>query len=253
MSEFVWLCKGDKLPAVAVAQMLLNRNGASLSVDGDFGNNTKSAVRQFQSQKLLGSDGVIGRQTWPRLVAHDQLQIIDCIDVFDPDLFTSEANDIRGSGGNPILIGGMCNGITQAIREIRTAARGAFLVRFHGHGISGVAGASDGHGHFEDNSSFQNDTASRTVLSQLRGSFGRCGCIQFMHCETAAGRAGANFLRMVATTTGVPASAAVRLQYAGSLKETLRYEGPTRTFCPGNASLKTWGQRLPILTNMSVR
>ena len=140
MSEFVWLCKGDKLPAVAVAQMLLNRNGASLSVDGNFGKNTKSAVQQFQSQKLLGSDGVIGRQTWPRLVAHDQLQIIDCIDVFDPDLFTSEANDIRGSGGNPILIGGMCNGITQAIREIRTAARGAFLVRFHGHGISGVAG-----------------------------------------------------------------------------------------------------------------
>jgi len=57
---------------------------------------------------------------------------------------------------------------------------------------------------------------------------------------------------MVAKTTGVPASAGVQTQYAGSLKKTLRFEGPTRTFCPGG-NLKTWGHGLPVLAGMSVR
>ncbi len=253
MSEFVWLRKGDKLPAVAVAQMLLNRTGASLTVDGDFGTRTKSAVKEFQSQRHLGFDGVIGQQTWPRLVANERMRIIDCIDVFDVNLFDMEVSDIRRAGGNPILIGGMCNGIEQAVREIKSAVSNAFLVRFHGHGAPGAAGVSDGHGTVEDHSTFRNNAGTRRVLAELRGSFARCGCIQFMHCNTAQGRQGADFLRMVAATTGVPASAGVQTQYAGSLRKTLRFEGPTRTFCPGNINLKTWGQGLPGLPGMSVR
>lgn len=253
MSEFVWLRKGDKLPAVAVAQILLNRSGASLTVDGDFGNKTYRAVKDFQSPRGLAKDGIIGQQTWPRLVANEQLQIIDCIDVFDASLFNMEARDIRRSGGNPILIGGMCNGIEQAITEIKAAARNAFLVRFHGHGAPGAAGVSDGHGTIEDYSTFRNDASTRQVLTKLRGSFGRYGCIQFMHCNTAQGTAGREFLQMVATTTRVPASAGTQTQYAGSLRKTLRFEGPTRTFCPNNIDLKTWGRGLPALPGMSVR
>jgi hypothetical protein len=253
MSEFVWLRKGDKLPAVGVAQMLLNRTGASLTVDGDFGTRTQSAVRGFQSPRGLASDGVIGRQTWPRLVANDWFPIIDCIDVFDSSLFNMEVQDIRRAGGSPILIGGMCNGIEQAVQQVKSAVRDAFLVRFHGHGAPGAAGASDGHGTIEDNSTFRNNAETRLVLNKLQGSFGRCGCIQFMHCNTAQGRMGREFLQMVAVTTGVPATAGVQTQYAGSLRKTLRFEGSTRTFCPRNADLKTWGRGLPILPGMSVR
>lgn len=253
MSEFVWLRKGDKLPAVAVAQVLLNRTGASLTVDGDFGTRTHKAVREFQSPRSLAVDGVVGRQSWPRLVANEQLPIIDCIDVFDNSLFNMEVQDIRKAGGNPILIGGMCNGIEQAVQEVQSAVQSAFLVRFHGHGAPGAAGASDGHGAIEDHSTFRNDAATRLVLNKLRGSFGRCGCIQFMHCNTAQGRMGREFLQMVAVTTGVPASAGVQTQYAGSLRKTLRFEGSTRTFCPGNVDLKAWGRGLPILPGMSVR
>ena len=41
---------------------------------------------------------------------------------------------------------GMSNGVEVAVEEIRHAARNIFLLRFHGHGDSGVAGVSDGHG-----------------------------------------------------------------------------------------------------------
>ncbi len=88
MAEFVWLRQGDVLPAVAVAQLLLNRQGESLSVDGNYGPRTPAAVRKFQrDHRPLSVDGVIGRNTWPRLVGQESLQIIDCVDVFDSALF----------------------------------------------------------------------------------------------------------------------------------------------------------------------
>ncbi len=52
MSEFVWLRQGDKLPAIAVAQLLLNRTGESLRVDGIFGTRTAQAVKKFQKDLL---------------------------------------------------------------------------------------------------------------------------------------------------------------------------------------------------------
>jgi len=49
-------------------QYLLNQHGASLSVDGDFGSATASAVRSFQSAHGLSVDGIVGGQTWPALI-----------------------------------------------------------------------------------------------------------------------------------------------------------------------------------------
>src|SRR6476619_3291851 len=100
---------GDKLPAVGVAQKLLNaRAGSSLVADGDYGNRTRTAVVAYQrSYPGLAIDGTIGIQTWPRLKANtpDVLRIVDCVDVFDPDLYNLEAADIRRAGGDPLLIG----------------------------------------------------------------------------------------------------------------------------------------------------
>ncbi len=254
MSEFVWLRNGDKLPAVAVAQLLLKRTGFDLAIDGDFGRRTTDAVRAFQRERGLSVDGVIGRQTWPRLRNQEALPILDCVDVFDPDLMTSEVRFLTGTGASPVIIGGMCNGIEQAMTEIRRAARGPlFLLRFHGHGARGLAGVSDGHGDLGDHrSSFHDTPAVRAALGQLSGMFGRWGCIQFMHCSTGAGPQGQAFLAMVASVTGVPATAALRVQYAGSLRETVRYEGGTRTSCPGGGSLRDWGRSRPEFAGMSV-
>jgi hypothetical protein len=254
MAEFAWVAKGDKLPAVAVAQLLLKRTGHTIGIDGDFGNQTAGAVRDFQRPRGLSVDGVIGQNTWPRLSGQEQLPILDCIDVFDPDLYTSENRFLTNTGASPVLLGGMSNGIEQAVTEIRRAARGPlFLLRFHGHGNRGIAGASGGHGDLGDHRSFfQNSPPVRAALAQLRGMFGEYGCIQFMHCSTGAGPQGRAFLSMVASATGVPATAAYLTQYASTLKETLRYEGGTRTVCPEGQTLSAWAKSLPEFVGMSV-
>jgi len=255
MSSFVWLRRGDSLPAVAVAQLLLKRTGHSLAIDGIFGSGTQGAVRQFQAARTgLADDGVIGRQTWPRLRSREALPVVDCIDVFDPDLYTSERRFLTASGSNPITIGGMCNGIEQAVTDILRQASNLFLLRFHGHGAPGVAGASDGHGELgNERSSFQDDPETLAAMRRLRKAFGPYGCIQFMHCDTGSGPSGAQFLRKIADATGVPATGAHHTQYASTLRETVRYEGPARTVCPGGKSLGAWARSLPNFTGMSVQ
>ena len=44
-------------------QDMLNHNGYKLTVDGDFGNNTLSAVKSFQSKYGLVVDGIVGQAT----------------------------------------------------------------------------------------------------------------------------------------------------------------------------------------------
>jgi hypothetical protein len=251
---------GDKLPAVGVAQKLLNaRAGSSLTADGDFGQRTKAAVLSFQrSHPGLSADGDIGIQTWPRLtqMTPNVMRIVDCVDVFDPSLYQLEAADIRGAGGDPILIGGMCNGVEQAITNIvsSVAPGTVFLMRFHGHGAPGVAGVSDGRGDLgEDRSSIDmaNWAALEPIMRRLSVIFGPYGCIQFMHCETGNGPQGRQMLQAVANAVKVPATGGVRTQYGGGLR-TFKFEGPTVTAFPGGGSLRSWSSALPEFTGMSV-
>lgn len=60
--------KGHKGAVVKDLQKLLNlKGGFTLTVDGDFGNKTLTAVRQFQLLNGLVSDGVVGKLTWAKL------------------------------------------------------------------------------------------------------------------------------------------------------------------------------------------
>jgi len=255
MANFVWLRRGDVLPSVAVAQLLLRRAGHSIAADGIFGPRTQAAVRAFQRPRGLKPDGVIGIKTWPRLRAETRLPILDCIDVFDFTNFARKVMPLTMIGADPILIGGMSNGIEQAVSEIRQRAGGdLFLLRFWGHGAPGLAGVSTGHGKLGDHRSIlRPGDPSRKALAKLKGIFGHWGCIEFMHCSTAKGPKGREFLTMVAQAAEVPATAAIRTQYSdGTLRLTMRFEGPTRTFCPGGQSLKAWAGSRRAFPGMTV-
>jgi peptidoglycan hydrolase-like protein with peptidoglycan-binding domain len=58
----------NALSVVKSLQYLLNAHGAHLVVDGFFGSQTDAAVREFQGSHGLVVDGVVGEQTWSRLI-----------------------------------------------------------------------------------------------------------------------------------------------------------------------------------------
>ena len=60
--------QGSSGENVRTIQYLLNSNGASLAVDGDFGLLTEAAVMHFQNSVGLAADGIVGDATWGALV-----------------------------------------------------------------------------------------------------------------------------------------------------------------------------------------
>ena len=61
------LKKGSKGDSVKLLQELLNKHGFNLTVDGDFGNKTEEAVKQFQRRLNLTVDGIVGSKTFEAL------------------------------------------------------------------------------------------------------------------------------------------------------------------------------------------
>jgi peptidoglycan hydrolase-like protein with peptidoglycan-binding domain len=60
--------RGDKAHPVPSLQYLLRARGHTLTVDGDFGPATETAVRTFQQNRQLAVDGIAGPQTWGALI-----------------------------------------------------------------------------------------------------------------------------------------------------------------------------------------
>jgi peptidoglycan hydrolase-like protein with peptidoglycan-binding domain len=60
--------RGDKVFPVRPLQQLLRARSQPVAVDGIFGPLTESAVRVFQQSKGLAADGIVGPNTWPKLI-----------------------------------------------------------------------------------------------------------------------------------------------------------------------------------------
>ena len=61
---------GDNSDKVVSVQKFLKIRGYSISVDGDFGKQTQSAVKTYQKANKLKADGVIGKNTLDKMVSH---------------------------------------------------------------------------------------------------------------------------------------------------------------------------------------
>jgi len=60
--------EGSSGEDVRSVQYLLTAQGHPVALDGIFGPLTKAAVEAFQAAYGLGVDGIVGNQTWPRLI-----------------------------------------------------------------------------------------------------------------------------------------------------------------------------------------
>lgn len=60
---------GSRGRDVTELQERLNREGYSLTVDGEFGKETQKAVRDYQKKKGLVVDGIVGKNTWESLLS----------------------------------------------------------------------------------------------------------------------------------------------------------------------------------------
>jgi peptidoglycan hydrolase-like protein with peptidoglycan-binding domain len=141
--------RGDRLPVVALCQVLLNAYRSErerIAVDGIFGEQTQRAVLAFQRARNLPLTQRVDGPTWGVLSDHGALQVHDHVDVFDPMLRHS-ARVLEQAGARPAFAGGMCNGVPAMLGELRAhgAASGRLvMLRFHGHGNRGVQAISYG-------------------------------------------------------------------------------------------------------------
>jgi len=71
-SEHPTLRRGSSGPWVKHLQDLLNKHGAQMAADGQFGPHTHNVVRFFQGANGLTTDGIVGPLTWAKLHAPRQ-------------------------------------------------------------------------------------------------------------------------------------------------------------------------------------
>ena len=68
LNNYTTIQVGSRGNFVKILQYLLNYYGANLSVDGVFGVGTQRAVIDFQRNNKLTADGIVGRNTWNKLL-----------------------------------------------------------------------------------------------------------------------------------------------------------------------------------------
>lgn len=103
------LKKGDTGFEVKRLQMLLNGKGYDCgNVDGDFGNNTLSAVKKFQTDNGLAADGVVGTRTWTVLESDTESKVKEFSLAADGEKYVSKNFKVKEfrckDGSDKILI-----------------------------------------------------------------------------------------------------------------------------------------------------
>ena len=101
---------------VKTVQYLVTAKGHSTGLDGVFGPLTKGAVEAFQSSHGLAADGIVGPQTWPKLIIQvQQGSNGDAVSAVQSQIHS------RGDGASQITIDGSFSPVTtDAVRAFQT-------------------------------------------------------------------------------------------------------------------------------------
>lgn len=111
---------GMKGAKVRELQSLLNRTGAALKVDGDFGPTTKAAVQVIQRKSGLTVDGVAGPETMQALASY-RVSPDEQLGAVGP-LQTAEARQGGSSIGGGVLVLEAAKAVQPYVDQINTTA-----------------------------------------------------------------------------------------------------------------------------------
>jgi hypothetical protein len=260
-------------PRVTLLQILLNSHsctgadGRRLTVDGAYGRNTRAAV--VAAGKMIGVGDLSGSAATPaliqRLLADVDLSVITSVDLGDPKL-QDDVDQFRRNFDDPILLGGMCNGLAQMVLAVQSRAQPGQVaaLRFDGHGnlgewltvsVGDVVDLREG-----DRAARQEYAAiaqeiysyiSATNFDRVSGMirplsaiFAPFGFAEHLGCTLGARPQTRAMLGKLASLWGVPIRVGIQTQPIGSVMDI---RGPAFTAFPRGHSLRSWSHQFQTL------
>jgi len=222
-----------------------------LVTDGAFGTRTQKAIDFFRDKAMRqsGPPGVADPGLWRFLLDREKLQVIDAVDVTDPSALEGAVPPLS-KWTDPIVLGGLSNGVDQLVREVRARVRGEstlMMLRLHGHGSPGLVAVS--HGSRRVSPGIDPLLAQSVItlglmpvftplLRQLGPLFCDFGFIELHSCRVGEGPQGESFVRRFTDVIGAPVRAGASRQ---PIAEVFTLTGKTFSAFPGGVGLQDWG------------
>jgi hypothetical protein len=247
---------GEVSPRVVVIQILLNRAGSALVVDGHFGPKTRAAVVDFQGNNgIAPPNAVVGPDTWWKLPLGKNTEVVDVVDVGDPGVGGGAVTELTKAKGDPIELGLMCGGIEQMVNDVIGKAGGSgtmALLRITGHGNLGrwmtVSVGSVAHLPAKDYKEVAEEDHSyialanfdklAPTLARLKPYFAPYGMMEHGGCSLGKRPETRTLMHRLADLWGVPVSVGIGLQ-----RSILNFDGATFTAYPNMGTLKSWSSQ----------
>jgi hypothetical protein len=250
----ILVAPNERGPRVALIQILLNRAGNTLQVDGIFGPKTRAAVVDFQRSQGVSPDAVVRPDTWWKFPLGDNTNVVDVVDIADPGVGGGAVAQQRKAGGDPIQLGLLCNGVEQMVGDVvRASTSGEIaLLRITGHGNLGrwftvsvgdvvdlkpadyKVWAAEYHSYID----WGHIDELADILAPLADCFAPYGMMEHGGCSLGGRLETRKLMHRLADLWGVPVSAGVGIQ-----RSILRFDGQVFTAYPAHGTLETWSKK----------
>jgi hypothetical protein len=250
----ILVAPNERGPRVVLIQILLNRSGCDLKIDGIYGSKTHAAVLKFQRENSVAHDGVVGPNTWWKFPLGDNTKVVDVVDIADPGIGNAIVKEQQKAGGKPIQLGLMCGGVEQMVSDVRrrAARHGQIaLLRITGHGNLGrwftvsvgdvvdlkpadyKIWSTEYHSYID----WGHIDKLVDILAPLADYFAPYGQMEHGGCSLGSRLETRKLMHRLADLWGVPVSAGVGIQHS-----VFNIDGQVFTAFPKNGTLESWSK-----------